>query len=369
MITTVLIVIISSFLHVKLYFFLRGKQFGGKIRPYHLEKYSQSSNWDGKKFNNLEETSVDVNLRTLPALLRKQLKGRSTRNPKQLIPVVPFTSDVFKHTSEESLQFIWLGHSVLLLRIGGKTLLIDPMLSPDAAPIAPVKTPRFSKHTLDIIDQLPQLDAILLTHDHYDHLDYASLSRLKGKTSTYLVALGVSRHLERWDIPAEQIKEFDWWEEIDFAGIRIIFTPSRHFSGRGPVDRAKSLWGGWVFLSKSYRIYWTGDGGYGDHFTEVGKRYGPFEWVFAECGQYNEMWHQIHMYPEECIQAIMDAKGKIGIPVHWGAFSLAMHHWKEPVERFVAAANERGQPICCPQLGEVIEAGNSAWKPWWENLE
>jgi len=369
MITTLLIVLISSLLPVKLYFFFRGKQFGGKIREHHLEKYSQSPNWDGKQFKNLEETTMDVNIKTLPSLLRKQFKGRSLRNPKQPIPILPFTGDVFKQGNESLPQFIWLGHSVLLLRIGDKTLLIDPMLGPDASPIAPVTTKRFSENTLGLVDQLPELDAILMTHDHYDHLDYASISRLKDKASRFFVALGVARHLEQWGIPEDQITEFDWWDRLEFGSLELVFTPSRHFSGRGPLDRAKSLWGGWVFINGDQRVYWSGDGGYGAHFKEVGKKYGPFGWAFVECGQYNELWHQAHMYPEESVQAAKDAQAKVAIPVHWGGFSLAMHHWQEPIDRFVKAAQKEKQEFCCPILGQPVSLGDTFDLPWWENYQ
>ncbi len=158
---------------------------------------------------------------------------------------------------------------------------------------------RNGENTLNLVEQLPTLDAILLTHDHYDHLDLESIRRLKNKTENWLVALGVGRHLEKWGIPKNSITEFGWWQKVDFLGIEITATPSRHFSGRGPFDRAKSLWCGWVFKSANHAIYWSGDGGYGEHFKEIGERLGPFDWGFMECGQYNERWHQIHMYPED----------------------------------------------------------------------
>ena len=331
-----------------------------------MEKYSKSPNWDGKKFNNLEETTDDVNLRTLPGLLRKQMKGRSERGPKQSLPVL--TEELPDAASDDGIpRFIWYGHSVLLLRFAGRNLLIDPMFGPDASPIGPIVSGRFSKDTLAIIERLPKLDAILFTHDHYDHLDYASISRLKEKVDTYIVALGVGRHLERWGIPSAQITELDWWDSLQFHQIELTFTPSRHFSGRGPTDRTKSLWGGWVLRNDKHRIYWTGDGGYGKHFKEVGDRLGPFHWIFTECGQYNELWHQIHMYPEECIQAAKDARASLAIPVHWAGFTLAMHSWKEPVERFVAEASLRGQEIACPRIGAVVKLGEEPNNDfWWE---
>jgi L-ascorbate metabolism protein UlaG (beta-lactamase superfamily) len=368
MITAVLIVILSTLLPLKLYSFLRGKQFGGKIRKEHINRYERSKHWDGEKFNNLSETTMNVNASRIPGLLKKQLTGRALRSPAKTIPILPLDNR-WTDDGVNLPRFIWYGHSVLLLQLEGLNLLIDPMFGQDASPIAPMSTKRFSDHTLDLIDSLPNIDAVLLTHDHYDHLDYKSITRLRAKAETYLVALGVARHLERWDIPLGQITEFDWWDEKTFNGIRLIFTPSRHFSGRGPVDRSKSLWGGWVFQTKNHRIYWSGDGGYDKHFGEVGRRYGPFDWSFIECGQYTEMWHQIHMMPEESVQAALDAGTRTAIPVHWGGFTLAMHHWTDPVNRFLIEAQKLNQVVCCPHPGQVVTMGDTFSEPWWQEYD
>jgi L-ascorbate metabolism protein UlaG (beta-lactamase superfamily) len=209
----------------------------------------------------------------------------------------------------------------------------------------------------------------LLTHDHYDHIDLDSINKLIPKVKTWFVALGVSRHLEHWGVPENQITEFDWWDSIEFQGIQITFTPSRHFSGRGIADRAKSLWGGWVFKTPNHNIYWSGDGGYGPHFKEIGEKFGPFDWGFMECGQYNEHWHAIHLYPEEAVQAALDAQVKVATPVHWGGFSLALHSWKDPIERFYAEAKSQNLKMIAPEIGEVVEVNDTATpRTWWTNL-
>lgn len=344
-------------------------QFGGKIRSQDLEKFKKSPQWDGKKFNNQSETVMDINLKSLPALLKEQFTDRDVRSPDKPIPILPFDADAFGQKPEIP-KCIWYGHSALLLQLHGVNLLIDPMLGEDAAPIAPFDSKRFSENSLDIIDALPHIDALLMTHDHYDHLDFDSIQKLKEKVDTYFVALGVSRHLEKWGIPAEQITEFDWWDEIHFQAIHITFTPSRHFSGRGPFDRAKSLWGGWVFKTKTHSIYWSGDGGYDAHFKEIGKRLGPFDWGFMECGQYNERWHAIHLFPEESIQAAIEAGVKKAFPVHWGGFALALHRWQEPIERFVAAAQQQKTEIVTPEIGQLITMGQEPTDNlWWEKLD
>ncbi|HAS36425.1 MAG TPA: hypothetical protein DCS15_08050 [Flavobacteriales bacterium] len=343
------------------------KQFGGKLKPEHKEKYAQSENWKEGKFMNLAETSMEFSFQDLPKLLYKQFFQRAGRNPKTPLPVETFNREAFLAPSDEP-KFIWYGHSVVLFRWMGKTILMDPMLGPNASPIAPFTTKRFSENTLDLIDQFPEIDLLLMTHDHYDHLDLASIEKLKGKTKKWFVALGVGRHLEAWGVPSENIQEFDWWDEARFEGIQFTFTPSRHFSGRGLKDRAKSLWGGWVMISNKHKIFWSGDGGYGDHFKEIGDKFGPFDFGFMECGQYNENWHQIHMYPEEAVQAAIDSKVSRALPVHCCGFALALHHWKDPIERFAAEARNKGLPLSTPNLGSLSTLKSSG-EDWWEGLE
>ena len=344
------------------------QQFGGKATSALKAQYAQSANWKDGKFENLVETTMEFSIQSMPKMLYKQFFETKGRNPKENLPILPFDKHTFLVPSDEP-KIIWYGHSVVLMRINGKTLLIDPMLGPNAAPIAPFAVKRFSDNSLAVIDELPPIDLLLMTHDHYDHLDYASIQKLKGKTSHYFVALGVKRHLESWGIAGESITEFDWWDQQTFEGIDITFTPTRHFSGRGLKDRAKSLWGGWAFKTENENLYFSGDGGYGEHFKEVGKRLGPFDFGWMECGQYNPNWHQIHMYPEESVQAGRDAKVQKAMAVHWGGFALAQHHWKEPIERFMAAAKQAALPVITPRVGELFQPSNTQFDVWWEDIE
>lgn len=338
------------------------KQFGGKIKAEHIAKYKKSPQWNGKIFENLETTTMDIGLKNMPKLIKYSFTGRATRGPQANIPIPSFNQDSF-YQSEPT--FVWYGHAVLLLRIGGKNLLIDPMFGPDASPIGPIRTPRFSKDSLSVIDQLPEIDAVLMTHDHYDHLDLASFQKYHPKVDRYFVALGVERHLEKWGVPASHIQSFDWWDTFSFEGLTLTFTPSRHFAGRGAFDRAKSFWGGWVIQSNSHQVYWSGDGGYGGHFKEVGERFEKFDIGFMECGQYNPMWHQIHMYPEEAVQAAQDSNVKKIVPVHWGGFTLALHHWTDPIERFVNAAKSNNFDFNTPEIGAVFGISDSLKEEWW----
>ncbi|MCP9768948.1 MBL fold metallo-hydrolase [Lacihabitans sp. LS3-19] len=344
------------------------KQFGGKASKIELEKLAKSKHWDGKKFENLQETKMDFRLSGMPKFFKKQFLEKEGREPKTPIPIEKFNKDTFLAPSEKA-KFIWYGHSVVLMRINGKTLLIDPMFGPNAAPIAPFKVKRFSENTLNIIDELPEIDLVLFTHDHYDHIDLKSVKRLKSKVKQYFVALGVKRHLTEWGIDNEKIIEFDWWKKQSFDDITITFTPTRHFSGRGLTDRAKSLWGGWAFKTQNENIWFSGDGGFGNHFTEIGKKLGPFDFGFMECGQYNENWHAIHMYPEESVQAAIDAKVTKIMPVHWAGFTLAQHHWKEPIERFMEASIAKKVNFIAPKIGEIVElSAKNNLEKWWENI-
>jgi L-ascorbate metabolism protein UlaG (beta-lactamase superfamily) len=344
------------------------KQFGGKLTQLNLNRYASSPNWKDGKFQNLEETTMAISIQSIPKLLYQQFYDNKGRIPGRDISVLPFDKDSFLQPSDKA-KIIWFGHSVLLMRINNKTLLIDPMFGPDAAPSAPFSVKRFSANTLSIIDALPPIDLMLITHDHYDHLDLVSINKLKSKTAHYYTALGVARHLSHWGINSEDITEFDWWDQKLFHDIEITFTPSRHFSGRGLSDRAKSLWGGWVFKANNENIYFSGDGGYGKHFKEVGKQLGPFDFGIMECGQYHELWHQIHMYPEESILAAIDACVGKTMAVHWGAFALAPHTWKDPINRFVQYAEKLKLELITPRIGEQFVISQKINSSWWNEYD
>jgi L-ascorbate metabolism protein UlaG (beta-lactamase superfamily) len=347
-------------------YYTRTMQFGGRLTEELKSRYNQSEHWQENRFMNLEETSMSIRPGEIPKLISKQFTNRKERSPGTILPVLPLDHKKFK---ESNIAFTWYGHSALLLTFNDKNLLIDPMFGPDASPIAPFAAKRFSDNTLELIDHLPKLDAVLLTHDHYDHLDLDSIKRLRDKSSTWMVSLGTARHLERWGINPETIQEFDWWDTVQFQNIHITFTPSRHFSGRGVSDRAGTLWGGWVFESEGKKIYWSGDSGYGSHFKDIGEKFGGFDLAFMECGQYNEKWHQIHMFPEESVQAAKDTYSKTAVPVHWGGFNLALHHWKDPIIRFVEEAKKHDLEIVTPRLGEVVVLNNYKSTSWWNDFD
>jgi len=344
------------------------KQFGGRPTKELIKQYEQSPHWKNGSFQNFDQTTLTPDILEIPGIIYKQLLHKGGE-PDQVLPVLPFDKKEFLANSANS-KFIWYGHSAILMRMNNKTIFIDPMLGPDTTPIAPIANKRFSENTLDLIDDFPEIDLMLITHDHYDHLDYASIQKLKTKTKQYFVAMGVKRHLVSWGVAAELITEFDWWNSELFNDIQITFTPTRHFSGRGLTDRLKTLWGGWAFKMKNENIWFSGDGGYGEHFKEIGKSLGPFDFAFMECGQYNDAWRPVHLFPDESVQAAIDANAKKIMPVHWAGFNLSFQHtWSEPGEEFVKFAKEKNRDYVLPRIGELFDFDFEDVSEWWGELK
>ncbi|MCY8234480.1 MBL fold metallo-hydrolase [Priestia endophytica] len=326
--------------------------FGGSVKKEQKDNYSSLNNYQNGRFMNLVPTNENMGVGDMFSMLKDSFRNREERKPNRNLPIVEV--DWNKVNSEKD-SLTWFGHSAFLLSIDGKKLLVDPMLGSVASPVSFVGSKRYSQDTLTIIERLPRIDAVLLTHDHYDHLDYPSIRKLKNKVEHFFVPLGVSPHLLRWGIVKEKITELNWWEEREFKGLTVALTPSKHFSGRGVFNRNTTLWGGWVVLGQKTRFYTSGDGGYDEHFKEIGKKYGPFDMTLMEGGQYDQRWSDIHMKPEESVQANIDVGGKRMMLIHWGAFTLAFHPWTEPVERALIEAQKEGVNMVVPKIGETIE--------------
>lgn len=343
------------------------KQFGGSVTEANKSQYSQSPNWKDGAFQNPEPVDLAFDMRKLPQILYKQLTSQKGQYPPAPLPIIPLDKVAFLAHAEE-VKMVWYGHSVVLMRMNGKTILIDPMLGSDSSPPAPTTIKRFSENTLDLIDTFPEIDLLLMSHDHYDHLDYASIQKLKSKTKHYYVGMGVKRHLVSWGVEADLIEEFDWWQKRTFEGVEISYTQTRHFSGRGLFDRFQSLWGGWVFDNQKEKIWFSGDGGYGKHFAEVAQRFGSFDFAFMENGQYNEDWHDVHLFPHEAVQVAAETNVKKAMPVHWAGFPLSYQHtWNEPADDFVEAAEKANLAYCLPRLGELFTIKNENKVKWWES--
>ena len=340
---------------------------GGNPTKEQKESYQHLNNYVNGKFVNEIPTGF-MKFSDASSTNKDFTTEAKDRNPAGPIPV---SSIDWNKIKSENDSLTWFGHSAFLLSIDNKKLLIDPMFSPRDSPVsfAGPKRYNYSKDImLHLIDEMPPIDAVLITHDHYDHLDYQSIAKLKSKVSHFFVPLGVSAHLIRWGIPKENITEFNWWEESEYQGLTVALTPARHFSGREPFNIDTTLWGGWVILGKNTRLFTSGDGGYDPHFKEVGKKHGPFDITLIEGGQYYRRWAAIHMTPEQSVQANLDVNGKTMMLMHWGAFTLANHSWKEPIERALKEAKKREVNIIAPKIGETVLLDSDLQMPstlWW----
>ena len=315
-------------------------------------------------------------------LLNLYFFGPEIRVPTAALPALkPVMKDFLAPLSDPSdVRLIWLGHSTVLMRIADKTVLIDPALSKRVAPVFFLGN-RFQPPPLTL-DELPPIDLVLISHDHYDHLDKASLKSLieaAGKSATYIMPLGVGARAESFGIPPSQIVELDWWETFgdtkvggageSKSGIKITAAPSQHFSGRGLSDSLKTLWAGFVIETENVRGFYSGDTGYHSHFKEAGERYGGFDFALLESGQYNQMWQYVHLLPEEVVQAAIDLRAKQFLPMHWGMYNLSIHDWFDPIESVSSLAEKMNVSIRAPMLGELLSIRKSEAVPpgekWW----
>ncbi|MFZ6032309.1 MULTISPECIES: MBL fold metallo-hydrolase [Melioribacter] len=265
------------------------------------------------------------------------------------------------------LSVTWLGHSTLLINLDGYRIMTDPVLAKRISLFGPS---RYNGDAPVEIDQIPQLDIVVISHNHYDHLNRRTIEKLRDRVKRFVAPLGVGAQLIKWGVPAEKIVEMDWWDELTIDGLFVACTPSQHFSGRGLFDRDKTLWASFILKGASHKIYFSGDSGYFKGFERIGQKYGPFDITFLECGAYDSSWHHIHMFPEETIQAHLDLEGKVLHPIHWGTFNLALHDWYEPMERFLAEANRKGIQYATPIVGEsTLYPNRLPQKNWWRLKE
>tara|TARA_R110002012_G_scaffold228194_2_gene400468 strand:+ start:75049 stop:76203 length:1155 start_codon:yes stop_codon:yes gene_type:complete len=364
MITIISIIVLFAilvFLFVNL-----SPQFGANPSREKVLQYEKLDYFEDGKFSNLMPTNMDMDFTEAIKMLPEFFKNDPSRRPDFELPIEHRDSLELVDKNHPT-RLVWFGHSSFLLQIDGKTILIDPMFGEVPAPNPLLGKKRYSKELPIEVEKLPQIDMIIMSHDHYDHLDYGSILKLKDKTRSFYMPLGMGAHFEDWGVDSSKIHELGWWDEIQADGLLLALTPARHFSGRGLNNRFSTLWGSWVIQGQSDNIFFSGDSGYGPHFKQIGEKYGPFNFAMMECGQYNERWTDIHMVPEETAQAAQDVKAKIFMPIHWAAFTLAMHSWTDPVERVLAKAKEINQPIYVPEIGEFIELDKNliTTRQWW----
>lgn len=350
--------------------FLQKPVFGSAPRkPERLERIQKSAVYRDGRFENLLPTPMRSENVGWLKFFRLMLGPKSPRNvPDKPLPMV--RQDIRNLETEGPLRVIWFGHSSYLLLLQGKRIWVDPVFSTHISPISLFGATPYPGTDLYQPGDLPVGDLIVLTHDHYDHMDYLTLStwiKNAGPELRFLTSLGVGEHLEKWGVKPEQITELDWWESATpIPGFRFSAVPARHFSGRS-LSRNVSLWSGFVLETDSTRILIGGDSGYGPHFAEIRQQFGAFDLVFLECGQYSELWPLIHMSPEETVRAARDLEAGALFPVHWGKFSLALHDWDEPVLRVAKEADRQGLRLVTPQMGETsYPLENRSYDRWWE---
>lgn len=353
MIGTILLVVVGSlvlFLLLVLFFVKFAPVFGAMPSAEQRQAYQKHPNYAQGRFQNLQPRSTVVET---PNFIDNSIHPRPERRPQKSLPYETLaTADLLN--PPEQARIVWFGHSTFLIDLDGVRLLVDPMFGHVPSPLPPFGGVRFSKGLPLDVQDLPPIDAIVLTHDHYDHLDYGSILKLKDRVKDYVVPLGMSAHLMRWGIPKEQIREFNWYASAKVGLVELILTPTHHYSGRSLQDRFQSLWGGWVLLGQKQRLYISGDGGYGPHFKEIGATYGPFDLAMIECGQYSRFWRQNHLFPEQSALVAAEVGARYAMPIHWGAFTLAMHRWSDPPERFITRAEELGINVVTPKIGEPM---------------
>ena len=339
--------------------------FGARATGARADRMSRSPQFrDGQFHNRAQTRSLRPDPATSRGMLRELLRRDPRRKPASPVPLADATA-VDPATAGRGPRLTWYGHASVLVEIEGRRVLLDPLWSDRCSPSS-VVGPRRLHPVPAPLDSLPALDAVVISHDHYDHLDLATIRALAaGQSAPFVVPLGVGAHLDRWRVPANRIIELDWDESVDLDGLRLTATAAQHFSGR-TLARDRTLWSSWVVAGPTRRVFYTGDSGYFDGYAGIGAAHGPFDAALVQIGAYDERWPDIHMTPEEAVAAHLDVRGGLLVPVHWGTFVLAFHPWSEPVDRLLREAEARGVPVAVPRPGQPVDVDDPpAVDGWW----
>ena len=345
------------------YLYAEQEKFGRIPQGDRLNRISRSPNYHDGMFHNREPFRKVLKGGGFSGLIKFVLRNGDGLAPSAPMPVVKTN---LKALDPNEDVVIWLGHSSFFVRLGGRAILIDPVFSDYASPVW-FSTRAFAGTSLYSAADMPYIDCLLISHDHWDHLDYATVMALRPKIGRVVTGLGVGEHFARWGFPDSMVHEADWDEDVRLGDSLVIHVlTARHFSGR-LLDRNRALWASFAIETPARRIFYSGDSGYGEHFKEIGKRFGGFDFVMLECGQYNEAWPDVHMMPEQSAQAAEDLRARAAMPCHNGKFSIAYHGWREPFKRFSDASAGRAYRLVTPQMGEVINLAdqNQSFASWW----
>lgn len=356
---TIITILIIAFLFLKFY-----PSLGGMVTEKDIEDYKKRAiNYKDGKFINEENFELKYEKTE-----NKYLSTKDTK-PKEKLKVE--NPSIIENLNEDDLTITWLGHATNLIQMSGMNILIDPIFSEYSSPVQLLGPKRFSELPLELKD-LPKINIVLITHDHYDHLDYKTIKYLKDKVDIFIVPLGVEKHLERWGVEKTKIHNIAWWEEYKINNLTIISAPARHYSNRSINDKNQTLWSSFILKNEYYQIFQSGDTGYSKHFKEIYEKYGSFDLALLDSGQYNNSWKQVHMNPEESVQASIDLNAKVAMPIHWGTFSLAFHPWDDTPERFTKKAQEENITSITPKIGQTVNYknyNNYIDNNWWKNIE
>jgi L-ascorbate metabolism protein UlaG (beta-lactamase superfamily) len=338
--------------------------FGAAASGERLTRMQRSDRHIKGKFENLEPTHKLVP-GTFWEMLTHQFTGNEQRVPPQPVPVVRRRAADYEIKPTTGIRATWLGHASVLLEIAGRRVLTDPAFSERCSPFSFIGPQRFAAVPFAAAE-VPQIDVVVISHDHYDHLDMATIQALSARGTRFVVPLGIGAHLERWGVPPERVVDLDWYESVEIQGVMFTATPARHYSGRGLLDSDQTLWASWVIAGPTERVYFSGDTGYSSEFKKIGERFGPFQLTLIKIGASDPTWQEIHMSAEEAVKAHQDVRGQLLLPIHWGTFNLAYHAWNEPPDRALAAAQAANVAITVPKPGEWVDpASPPPLTPWW----
>jgi L-ascorbate metabolism protein UlaG (beta-lactamase superfamily) len=340
-------------------------QFGAPMAGARLARALANPQYRDGRFVNLEPEAPSTT--SLVEYTLRQFSGEEVRKPPAPVPVLAVDKMALQAAPPRGLRAFWIGHASTYVEIDGLRILLDPVFAERVSPL-PVGPGRFHAPPIALAD-LPRIDAVLISHDHYDHLDMDTVRHLAQRGSRFFVPLGIGAHLELWGVPPAQIEELEWWQERSLGNVRIVCTPTRHYSGRGLGDRSTTLWSSWSVIGAQHRFFYSGDTGYAKLFQDIGARLGPFNMAFIKIGAYGPgaAWTDIHMTPEQAVQVQRDVRARRMFPVHWSTFNLAYHDWDEPIRRAAAEAHRVGVELVTPRVGEVVDADRPFQSTrWWE---